>query len=437
MTDVTLAATPYAPAARPLERMLRAQVLRRLAGMTEGELTIDEGGRRHRLGVPCADGLAAHVRVHDPRFWSAVALRGSVGAGEAFMDGAWAADDLVAAVRLLVRNRAALEGLDGGMSRLALPLLRLYHRLRRNDRVGSQRNIAAHYDLGNAFYRLWLDETLTYSCGVFERAGGSLADAQTAKLDRICRKLDLRPEHDVVEIGTGWGSFALHAAGRYGCRVTTTTISQQQFDVATARVRDAGLADRVTVVMQDYRDVCGEFDRLVSIEMIEAVGHGFLDAYFAACADLLRPDGVACIQAITIADRHHDEALRNVDFIQRYIFPGCYIPSIASMTASIARASDLTLAHLEDIGLHYAATLRAWRLRFLAAERDVAAQGFDERFRYMWEFYLAYCEGGFAERQISDVHLLLAKPRAVVPAQPAAVSSVPSDSPDTRPRARS
>jgi cyclopropane-fatty-acyl-phospholipid synthase len=426
MTDVTFSrgAALDLPAPGWLDRLLRRQVMQRLAALEEGSLVVHEGRDRHALGDATGD-LSAEIRVRDPRFWSAVALRGSVGAGESYMDGDWEADDLPAVMRIMVRNRAALEDLDGGMARLALPFLKLFHRLRRNDRSGSRRNIAAHYDLGNDFYSLWLDETLTYSAGVYPSSEATLADAQTAKLDRICRKLDLGPDDHVVEIGTGWGSFALHAAGRYGCRVTTTTISKEQHARATERVRAAGLSDRVEILLSDYRDLTGTYDKLVSIEMIEAVGHEFLDDYFATCARLLREDGVACIQAITIADRFHDEALRSVDFIQRYIFPGCYIPSVGSMTASITRATDLTLTHLEDIGMHYAATLRAWRERFMSVADEVRGMGFDERFVRMWEFYLAYCEGGFAERQLGDVHLLLAKPRGRVPPPLPAVSYDP------------
>ena len=418
MTDVVVPRGASVSVPRPgvLDRLLRGQVVARLDALAEGALVVEEGGERREFGVRgSADDLRAAIHVTDPSFWSALALRGSVGAGESYMDGDWTADDLVSVMRLMVRNRAALEELDGGLARLALPFLRLFHRMRRNDRTGSRRNIAAHYDLGNDFYSLWLDETLTYSAGIFETPDAPLADAQTAKLDRICRKLDLGPDDHVIEIGTGWGSFALHAAGRYGCRVTTTTISREQHARASERVRAAGLEDRVEILLSDYRDLTGTYDKLVSIEMIEAVGYDYLDAYFATCARLLKPEGVACIQAITIADRHHDEALRSVDFIQRYVFPGCYIPSVGSMTASIARATDLTLTHLEDIGLHYAATLRAWRERFLDVLDEVRAQGFDERFVRMWEFYLAYCEGGFAERQIGDVHLLLAKPRGRLP----------------------
>jgi len=418
MTDVALSRGPAIPLPAPgaLGRVLRTQVLARLESLAEGGLVLHEGPDVRVFGEQSTSAAPrAEVRVLDPRFWAAIALRGSVGAGEAYMDGHWVADDLVQVVRLLVRNRSALEDLEGGVARLALPFLRLFHRLRRNNHDGSRKNIAAHYDLGNDFYSRWLDETLTYSAGIFESADSSLADAQTAKLDRICRKLDLQPDDHVIEIGTGWGSFAMHAGGRYGCRVTTTTISQEQHAKATERVRAAGLSDRVEILRSDYRDLTGTYDKLVSIEMIEAVGYEYLDAYFATCARLLKPDGVACIQAITIADRHHDEALKSVDFIQRYIFPGCYIPSVGSMTASIARATDLSLTHLEDIGLHYAATLRAWRERFLAVAADIGGMGFDERFMRMWEFYLAYCEGGFAERQLGDVHLLLAKPRGKLP----------------------
>jgi cyclopropane-fatty-acyl-phospholipid synthase len=426
MTDVTFSggASLDLPAPGLLDRVLRRQVMQRLVSLTEGALVVHEGSERHALGNAGSD-LRAEVRVRDPGFWPAVALRGSVGAGESYMDGAWDTDDLAAVMRIMVRNRAALEDLDGGMARLALPFLKLFHRLRRNDRSGSRRNIAAHYDLGNDFYALWLDETLTYSAGIYESQDATLADAQTAKLDRICRKLDLGPEDHVIEIGTGWGSFALHAAGRYGCRVTTTTISKEQHERASERVRAAGLADHVEIRLSDYRDLTGTYDKLVSIEMIEAVGYEFLDEFFATCARLLKEDGTACIQAITIADRFHDEALRNVDFIQRYIFPGCYIPSVGSMTASIARATDLTLTHIEDIGMHYAATLRAWRERFLAVAEQVRGLGFDERFMRMWEFYLAYCEGGFAERQLGDVHLLLAKPRGRVPPPLPAISYDP------------
>ncbi len=411
-----------APRANIEERVLRGQVLGRLRALGAGRVTVLEGGRRHEFGAPADDGLEAVVRVHDPRFFTAVALGGSVGAGESFMAGHWDADDLVAVVRLLVRNRAALDGLEGGLARAALPLLRAAHRMRRNDTGGSRANIAAHYDLGNDFYALWLDETLTYSCACFEHPQATLAEAQRAKLDRVCRKLALGPGDHVLEIGTGWGAFALHAAGTYGCRVTTTTISRAQHELATERVRAAGLEDRVEVLLRDYRELSGRYDKLVSIEMIEAVGHEFLDVFLGRCAELLHERGLMCLQSITIADRHHDAALRSVDFIQRHVFPGCYIPSLGSLTAALGRSGDLGVVHLEDIGLHYARTLRHWRERFLARQDEVRALGRDTTFLRLWEFYLAYCEGGFAERQISDVQLVLAKPRATVPPAPAALA---------------
>ncbi len=398
-----------------VDGMLRAQVLARFGAIRTGNLRIVDRGEEHAFGPGAAaasDDLRARVHVLDPQFWSAIGLKGSVGAGEAYMDGWWRADDLVDVVRLLVRNRDALEELEEGLARLAVPILRFAHDRRRNHREGSRRNIAEHYDLGNEFYALWLDESLTYSAAIFESPGATLAEAQFAKLDRICRKLDLSPDDHVIEIGTGWGSFAVHAAQRYGCRVTTTTISAEQRRIAEQRIAAAGLADRVTVLDQDYRDLVGTYDKLVSIEMIEAVGHEFLDTYFAKCAQLLRPEGSACIQAITIADRFHDRALHSVDFIQRYIFPGCYIPSEVSIAASIARATDFRLVATERIGSHYAQTLRVWRERFLDRLEQVHAQGFDERFVRMWEFYLAYCEGGFAEGQLDDVQLLFARPDA-------------------------
>ncbi len=412
MTDIVANGTPALRAPHPgvLERLTRGRVLARLASLRRGELRIQEAGEEFVFGTRAADGLAAAVTVHDPRFYSSVALRGSVGAGESFMDGHWTTSDLASVMRVMVRNRPALEEIDGGLARFAMPFLRLFHRLRRNDRDGSRKNIAAHYDLGNDFFELFLDETLTYSCGIFETPASTLAEASIEKIDRICRRLDLQRDERVIEIGTGWGSFALHAAATYGCHVTTTTISQRQHDVATQRVRDAGLSDRIEIVRRDYRDLTGTYDKLVSIEMIEAVGHGFLDTYFAKCASLLAPHGAMALQAITIADQFHDEALRTVDFIKRYVFPGCYIPSVGSITGSVGRASDMVPVHLEDIGLHYARTLREWRERFMERADDVRALGFPERFVRLWEFYLAYCEGGFAERQIGDVQMVFAKP---------------------------
>ena len=397
-----------------LERRTREAVMRRFDAIGDGVLTVRESGARRQFGRSAADGLAASIEVVDPRAWTDIALGGTVGAGESYMDRAWTTDDLPAVVRLFVRNRAALEGLErsGLFTSLREPLLRVAHRARRNTRRGSRRNIAVHYDLGNDLFRLMLDETMMYSCAVFE-PGDSLAQASTRKLDRICRTLELASGDEVVEIGTGWGGFAIHAAGEYGARVTTTTISAEQYRLATDRIRQAGLSDRVTVLGHDYRDLPRElgrrFPKAVSIEMIEAVGHRFLDRYFEVCCDLLEPGGRMVVQAITIAEPLFDAYRSSVDFIQRYVFPGGALPTVEGMRTSVARSGGLTLVGLEDITTHYVETLRRWRRNFHDNLHEVRALGYTERFVRMWDFYLGYCEGGFAERSIGDVQMVLAR----------------------------
>ena len=400
-----------------LQALARRLVLGRLQRLIVGRLAIIDGDERHEFG--CEGGLHALIRVHDARFYGDIAFGGSVGAGEAYMLGYWTADSLTDLIRLMVLNQAVMDTLEGGLAVLARPLLKLLHRANRNTRDGSRRNIAAHYDLGNDMFQLFLDPSMMYSSAVFEQPGMTLEQASIAKLDRICRKLALHAGDHVVEIGTGWGGFALHAARHYGCRVTTTTISRAQYELAVARVAAAGLSDKVTVLLKDYRELEGKFDKLVSIEMIEAVGHQYYEEYFRTCARLLEPDGMALIQAITIADQRYEAARRSVDFIQRYIFPGSCIPSVTALLASITRASDLRLFHLEDIGPHYARTLAAWRDAFLHNLDQVRALGYPEEFIRMWEFYLCYCEGGFEERVLGDAQLLLVKPgnrrSAIVP----------------------
>jgi cyclopropane-fatty-acyl-phospholipid synthase len=286
--------------------------------------------------------------------------------------------------------------------------MRSLHALKRNTRLGSRKNISAHYDLGNDLFKLFLDENMMYSSAIFAEADDSLERASQRKLDRICQKLQLQPGDHLLEIGTGWGGMAVHAARHYGCRVTTTTISREQHELARQRIVEAGLADRVTLLHEDYRDLPGSYDKLVSIEMIEAVGHQYLDTYFRKCASLLKPDGLALIQAITIEDHRYRQALTSVDFIKRQVFPGSFIPCVTAMVDSAARAGQLRLLNLEDFGPSYATTLKHWRQRFLSRLDRVRALGYDDRFIRMWEFYLCYCEGGFLERSISDVHLLLA-----------------------------
>ena len=348
-----------ARARRPaiIDRFARGAILSRLAKIKSGRIVIEDGGERIQFGQDAtAADLRATIHVRDRRFYSDLALAGSIGAGEAYMAGSWTTDDLTALVQIMVRNRNVMEGIDGGLAQLASPIRRLVHYLNRNTRSGSQRNIAAHYDLGNDFFELILDRTLMYSCAIFERPDATLEEAATAKVDRICRKLELRPQDHIVEIGTGWGGFAIHAARNYGCRVTTTTISRAQHDYAVKRIAAEGLAERVTVLLKDYRDLSGQFDKAVSIEMIEAVGHHFVDSYFRKCGELLKPDGMMLLQAITITDREYESALKRVDFIKKYIFPGSFIPSVTALCDSITRSSDLRLFHLEDITPNYAET---------------------------------------------------------------------------------
>jgi cyclopropane-fatty-acyl-phospholipid synthase len=305
-----------------------------------------------------------------------------------------------------------LERVDGGASTFAEAGRRLGHWLNRNSRAGSRRNVAAHYDLGNELFELFLDPTLNYSCALFEPEDASLEAASVAKMDAICAKLELSPADHLLEIGTGWGGLAIHAARHYGCRVTTTTISREQHRLATERVRAAGLGDRVTLLLEDYRELSGRYDKLVSVEMVEAVGHQYLDDYFRRTGELLEPHGLMLLQAITIREEHYRQALASVDFIKRHVFPGSFIPSVSTLTGSLARTTDLYLLHLQDIGPHYATTLRHWRERFMARRDEAAALGYPESFARMWEFYLSYCEGGFLERALGNVQMLLAKPAA-------------------------
>lgn len=400
----------------PLLRLARRSLLGALERLADGELRIIDADGDHRFGRPGPDHpLSATIRVADPGFYADITFGGSVGAGESYIRGAWHCDDLTSLVRIMVRNRAVLEGLEGGLARIRRPLLKLFHGLHRNTRSGSARNIAAHYDLSNELYALMLDETMAYSCGIFERADSTLAEASRAKFDAACRKLALGPSDHLLEIGTGWGGLALHAARRYGCRVTTTTISRAQFEYARERITAAGLQDRITLLLEDYRNLTGQFDKLVSVEMIEAVGARYLDAYFDRCSRLLAPNGAMLLQAITIQDQLYEQALRSVDYIQRYIFPGSFIPSVTALTQSLTRATDLKVFHLEDIGPHYARTLAEWRRNFFTHLPQVRALGFPDAFVRLWEFYLCYCEGGFAERQLGDVQMLLTKPRCTRP----------------------
>lgn len=393
-------------------RTVKNVLVGKLRNLRQGQIRMIDGKEELLFGErnPACP-LKSTIVVHSPDFYRAAILGGTVGAAEGYMSGSWDCTDLTALVRIFVRNQEFMDGMERGWAGFAGSVYRLAHFLRRNTRKGGRKNIAAHYDLGDDFFSLFLDETMTYSCGIFEHTGSTLSEASVAKYDRICRKLDLRPGDHVLEIGTGWGGFAVHAAAKYGCRVTTTTISRRQYEYAARRIREEGLEDRVELLLSDYRDLSGSFDKLVSIEMIEAVGHQYLDTFFRHCSERLKTDGMMLLQAITIPDDRYDLHTRSVDFIKRYIFPGSFIPSIAAISGAAASATDLRMFHLEDITPHYARTLREWRDRFLARREEARALGYPESFLRMWEYYLCYCEGSFEERYNGNVQIVFTKPQ--------------------------
>ena len=387
-------------------RLWLAIAERALAGIRHGMIVIEgpAGSSTYGTGKP-----VARLRVHDPACFRRMVQGGTVGAGESYMAGLWDSDELVDLVRIMLRNREALATLEGLAAVPTAVYDGLRHLLRRNSRAGSRRNIREHYDLGNEFFRLFLDERMMYSAAVYDPGDATLDTASVTKLDRLCRKLRLAPGDEVLEIGTGWGGFAVYAAENFGCHVTTATISRSQYEHAKALVAARGLAGQVDVLLADYRDLRGSYDKLVSVEMVEAVGHAFLERYFDVSARLLRRDGLMVLQAIVIRDSRYRRALRKADFIKKHIFPGGFIPSISALTTAAARA-DLSVANLEDFANDYALTLRDWRRRLDANAGEARALGFDGRFLRKWRFYFAYCEGGFRERAISDVQIVYTKP---------------------------
>lgn len=369
-----------------------------------------EGGRVERFGIPGEEELCAKIRVHDARFYRHVVLGGSLGAAEAYLEGYWDSDDLTTLLRLMARNLEAASELNSALAWIGSPLRRAISVLNRNTRSGSRRNIAAHYDLGNEFFEQFLDDTMAYSCGIFEHPNSTLRDASVAKFDRICQALRLGPSDHLLEIGTGWGGFAIYAAANYGCRVTTTTISRQQFEYANARVRERDLQNRVELLLKDYRDLKGTYNKLASIEMIEAVGHEFLPTYFAKCSKLLARDGMMALQAITIPDQRYETYRKSVDFIQKHIFPGGCLPSLGAICHSVRDCTDMRISHLQDLAPHYAQTLAAWRGRFQNRLERIRSFGVDEWFLRSWDYYFCYCEAGFQERQTGVSQILLSKP---------------------------
>jgi cyclopropane-fatty-acyl-phospholipid synthase len=419
MSDPTLSVSKSFGLAPLFGGLARSAVLAQLRNLRQGRLRLICKGRQWLFG-DAGSALHAEVEIFDDAAWSMVAANGSIGAGEAYIHGYWRSPDLAAVTRLFVANLEVLDALEGGIARLGRPVLRLLHWFNRNSRRGSRRNILAHYDLGNALFERLLDPTMMYSAAMFDSLEQSLEQGQLNKLERICDKLALHPDDHLLEIGTGWGSLAIHAATRHGCRVTTTTLSEAQYAHTLQRVRDLGLQERITVLREDYRDLGGRFDKLVSIEMIEAVGHRYLPLYFRRCASLLKDDGLMLLQAITIRDQRYEQAQRSVDFIQRHIFPGGALPSLSVMLQTASRHTALNLVHMEDFGLDYARTLQHWRDNLRQSRTELVELGYDDTFQRLWEFYLCYCQGGFEERAIGVAQLLWAAPAARRASLPAA-----------------
>ena len=391
------------------EAACRRLALRALAGIHSGRLEMVEvDGKRLGFGEADTD-LAATVEVRSPRFYRAM-LGGSVGLGEAYRDGVWDCDNLVALVRIAARNMGTLDRWRRRLHPILSPLQRTLWRVPRNSRRGARRHISAHYDLGNDLFALYLDESMMYSSAVFPTPDASLAEAQEHRLERICRALELAPDDHLLEIGTGWGAMAAYAASNYGCRVTTTTISREQRDGALRRIQDAGVEDRVTVLLDDYRDLRGRYTKLVSLEMIEAVGWQYFEHFFRRCSELLEPHGLFFLQAIVIDDRLYEVVKAARSFSNTLIFPGGCLPSVEVIERCIARETDMSMVWLEEIGAHYARTLELWRERFIA-NTDLAGElGYDEPFRRLWTLWLAMSEAGFRERRLRDVQVLFAKP---------------------------
>ena len=377
----------------------------------QGLLKLESPSGKSTFGSDTKSGLQTDLKIHRNEFFRKACLGGSLGVADSYAAGDWDTTDLVTFFRFFLQNQKVMDGMESGWATLLNKFARwAYLFSQKNTIEGSRKNISLHYDLGNDFYQLMLDPTMTYSCGIFASENSTLEEASLAKYDRIIDQLKIEPHHHVLEIGCGWGGFAARLAERTGARLTATTISEQQYKYARERVENVGVADRISIVKQDYRNLSGQFDRIVSIEMIEAVGHEYLPTYFSKIADLLTTDGAAMIQAITMPDHRYSQYLKEVDYIRTRVFPGSNVPSISAMVEAVAKKSDLRPTNIFDFGYHYARTLREWRIRFLENEDKIARLGYDENFRRAWVYYLCYCEAGFEEGYTGDVHLLLTKP---------------------------
>ena len=397
------------------DRIFRSFAARRCQSLQAGHLVVIDADGQMSFGEESSD-LQVILNIHNPRFYRRVGAEGDLGIASALIDGDFSCNDLTALVRLFVRNLNITDQLESPGGRIIRKFRRLGHWLRRNTINRSKKNIAAHYDLGDDFYSVWLDSTMNYSSGIFQKSDDTLQRSSIQKMDRLCQRLDLKPSDHLLEIGTGWGALACFAAQHYGCRVTTTTISDQQFQRATQRVQHQNLEEQVTVLKQDYRLLEGKnkFDKIVSVEMIEAVGHQYYPVFFEQCRKLLKQDGLMMMQAIVIADHRYESHLRNVDFIGKYIFPGGSLPSISCLTQQASESAGMRLLELIDITPHYAETLRRWRDNFMEDLPAIRKLGYDSKFIRMWEYYLCYCEAGFEERQINTVQMMFAKPACTV-----------------------
>ncbi len=391
-----------------MKTFIKKQVLKHLADLKDARLTLKSANETFTFGEEGTD-LDVVIELHNENFYSEVAFQGSVGAAESYIAGDWDCNDLTQLIQVFVRNRDLLDDMEGGSAWVKNAMLKIGHFFNRNTLSGSRKNIAGHYDLGNDLFEHFLDSRMMYSSAIYKDEHEDLADASERKLRVICEKLQLNESDHVVEIGTGWGGFAVYAAQNYGCHITTTTISNEQHQYTEALIKKLGLTDKITLLKQDYRLLEGSFDKLVSIEMIEAVGHHYLPTYLKKCNDLLKPDGMALIQAITIEDHRYEMALNSVDFIKKYIFPGSFIPSVGAILGANAKTTEMKLVNLEDFGVSYAYTLRDWQNNFKQNIQAIESCGYQQDFQRMWCFYLSYCEGGFLERAISDVHMVFAK----------------------------
>ena len=412
---------------------LQQKLLDRLSTLKHGSVCVYQGEHEFQLGEPTSEGeLSANVLVSDSAFYRRVLAGGTMGSAESYMDGQWSCSDLTSLIRIMIRNIDQVSAMNKAASWVRNAIWKLKHAARKNSVNGSKRNIVEHYDLGNDFYKLFLDPTMNYSSGIFDpqvanakfpTAEDSLHAASLTKMDRICQKLNLQPGDEVLEIGTGWGAMAVHMASHYGCHVTTTTISDEQYRLACERVEVAQMQHRIKVLKQDYRELTGQFDKIVSIEMVEAVGHKYMNGFFAKCSSLLRDHGEMCLQAITMSPQNWKSYIRSVDFIRAYVFPGGCLPTVGSLHSAAAEATDMRMLHAEDMTPHYATTLNHWKRKFLAQLDDVRALGYDEQLIRLWNFYLSYCEAAFEERRVHCVQVMFGKPKSRVDVSTSMVAS--------------